>query len=110
MRKYEVKITSHAKESLHNISQYILKELQAPQAAEKTMVAIRSQIYTLDVMPTRIPITDEEPWRNYGIRRMRVKNFYVYFWIDEDEHRVQVTNVVFVGRDQRKQLEIMPFE
>ena len=41
---------------------------------------------------------------------MRVKNFYVYFWIDEENLRVQVTDVIYVARDQKKQLETMPIE
>ncbi len=31
---------------------------------------------------------------------MRVKNYYVYFWIDEENSKVQVTAVIYVARDQ----------
>lgn len=58
-------------------------------------------------MPERIKLTEEEPWRTDGIHRMRVANFYVYFWIDEDNRKVQVIAVIFVARDQTAQLKLM---
>ncbi len=61
-------------------------------------------------MPERIKLTDEEPWRSEGIHRMRVKNYYIYFWIDEDNHRVQITSVIYVARDQVAQLELMEMD
>ena len=41
---------------------------------------------------------------------MRVKNYYVYFWIDEENSKVQITAVIYVARDQTKQLENMKME
>lgn len=61
-------------------------------------------------MPTRIKLTEEEPWRSEGIHRMRIKNYYVYFWIDEENGKVQITAVIYIARDQAKQLEIMKME
>ena len=61
-------------------------------------------------MPERIKLAEEEPWRSEGIRRMRVKNYYVYFWIDEDNSKVQVTSVIYVSRDQSVQLAMMEME
>lgn len=110
MQEYEVKVTQYAENALRSIGQYILNELLAPQAAVNTLQTIRKEIKTLNIMPARVHLTPEEPWRSFGIRRMTVKNFYVYFWIDDAAFRVQVTNVVYIGRDQKKQLEIMPIE
>lgn len=36
-------------------------------------------------MPQRIKNIDEEPWGSYGFRKIRVKNYYVYFWINEEK-------------------------
>ncbi len=38
---------------------------------------------------------------------MPVKNYLVYFWIDEETRSVQVTAVVYGRRDQRRQLSQM---
>ena len=61
-------------------------------------------------MPDRINLTEEEPWRSEGIYRMRVKNYYVYFWIDENNDKVQVTSVIYVARNQAAQLGRMEIE
>ncbi len=61
-------------------------------------------------MPDRIKLTEEEPWRSEGVHRMRVKNYYMYFWIDEENSKVQVTAVIYVAIDQAAQLELMEME
>ena len=43
-------------------------------------------------------------------RRMLVKNYYVYFWVDEDNVRVQITGIIYAKRDQARQLENMDME
>ncbi len=58
-------------------------------------------------MPARIPLTAEEPWHSQGIHKMVVKNFLVYFWIDDKNLCVWVTAVIYGRRNQRQQLEKM---
>ena len=48
---------------------------------------------------------DDEPWHSRGVRRLLVKNFYVYYRIDEPRKRVSVMNVIFARRDQLQALE-----
>ena len=110
MPKYKVKVTTFAEDALREIAKYILDEFKSPQASIHTLQSIRKGISTLDEMPSRVHLTPEEPWKSNGIRRLRVENYYVYFWIDEAKLLVQITNVVYVGRDQKKQLRIMPME
>lgn len=110
MKTYTVRITRQAREHLRGIKAYITNELLAPDAANNTIAALKKAIKELDKMPERVKLTEEEPWHTEGIRRLRVKNFYVYFWIDEDNSKVQVTSVIYVARDQAAQLEKMEME
>ena len=55
-------------------------------------------------MPERYSLVDEEPWRTEGMRKIIVKNFLIYFWIDEHNMKVQVTGVIYGRRDQVVQL------
>ena len=107
MKTYSVKITRQAWEQLRCIKKYIEEELLAPDAARNTIAALKKEILSLSETPERIKLTTEEPWRSEGVHRMRVRNYYVYFWIDEENSRVQVTSVVYVARDQVAQLEKM---
>lgn len=104
---YAVKITIHAQGQLHEITHYIASELKAPDAALHLLDTLEDAISSLSEFPQRIALTEEEPWHSYGIRKMPVKNFLVYFWVDEDHLKVQVTAVVYGKRDQVHQLSQM---
>lgn len=41
---------------------------------------------------------------------MLVRNFFVYFWIDEEKDIVQVIGVVYVARNQAVQLDLMKLQ
>lgn len=77
---YVVKITTQAQEQLHQITHYIASELKAPDTALHLLDTLEDAISSLSEFPQRIALTEEEPWHNYGIRKMPVKNFLVYFW------------------------------
>lgn len=108
--RYEVKVTSHAEAAMREIAQYIAFELLAPEAAVNLLVVLQQEMEKLAYMPGRVRLTPEEPWHSEGIRRLPVKNFYVYFWIDEDRKKVQVIDVIYIKRDQQRQLMNMPLE
>jgi toxin ParE1/3/4 len=107
---YVVKITTQAQEQLHQITHYIASELKAPDTALHLLDTLEDAISSLSEFPQRIALTEEEPWHNYGIRKMPVKNFLVYFWLDEDHLIVQVTAVVYRKRDLIRQLSQMDME
>ncbi|PNH18937.1 hypothetical protein B7R76_05185 [Mageeibacillus indolicus] len=48
---------------------------------------------------------DEQPWCELGFRRIRVKNYYLYFCVDESKREVQILAVIYARRDQDTQLE-----
>ena len=80
MNNYKVKITEQAEVQLREILCYISNTLKEPDIAMSLFNEIQKNILSLDVMPKRIALIDEEPWRSYGIHRMTVKNFLVYFF------------------------------
>lgn len=49
-------------------------------------------------------MVNEEPWRGAGVRVKAVKNYLIYFWIDEPEMIVQVFAIIYAKRDQVKTL------
>lgn len=107
---YTIEITSQAEEQMQEITQYIASELKAPDAALHLLDALEDTFLSLSEFPQRIPLTDEEPWRANGIRRLPIKNFLVYFWIDENNMKVKVTAVIYAKRDQTRQLSQMDIE
>lgn len=78
----------------------IFKVLREPDIAKHWSDRIKRAISSLDQMPFRYPLVDEEPWRSKGIHKMLVKNFIVYYWINEDTSTVWVSAVVYGRRDE----------
>jgi len=110
MAKYKIRITRQARAHLQDIRDYIATTFLEPGTAKKMVQLLRSEIQSLSDMPQRIKAIDEEPWGSYGFRKIRVKNYYVYFWIDEENKQVQIIAVIYVKRDQIRQLEKMVLE
>lgn len=104
MKQYTVKVTKIAYGHMQEIVKYISGELFAPDAASRLLDEFQNSIEGLAEMPERYSLVDEEPWRTEGMRKIVVKNFLIYFWIDEHNMKVQVTGVIFGRRDQVAQL------
>lgn len=100
---YKVRITKQAKEHLTLIRDYIPTELKDPAIAKKMLNLLKA--FSLETMPHRMKCIDVKPWHDLGFRKIRVKNYYIYFWIDEDKKEVQIIAVIYVKRDQTKQLD-----
>lgn len=98
--RYEVKLTAQAIGQIEETVQYLSKILLEPEIARKWADILQCEIGRPDFMPSRDPLTEEEPYRTKGIRKMPVKNFLVYYLIDEEKVTVWVTAVIYGRRDQ----------
>lgn len=105
---YTVKLTPHAVVQIQETMVYISKVLMAPETATAWANYLEKEIAGLDSMPSRFSMVDEEPWRSIGYRKMPVKNFIVYYYVDEEAKTVWVTAVVYGRRDQLNALKNMP--
>ena len=110
MHEYKVIITNHALRSMTEIRDYIALELLNPSVAIGHLELFRSEMKKLSDMPERHKLIDEQPWHDEGIRKVKAKNYYIYFWISEEEAVVYVTDVIYAGRNQPKRLEQMPMK
>lgn len=107
---YSVKVTAQAQIQMREIAQYISYELKNHDAAMNLLDTLEKAISSLSQFPQKVALTDEEPWHSLGVHRMPVKNYLVYFWIDEENFKVQVTAVIFNKRNQDSQLSKMDWE
>lgn len=105
MEIYAVKVTKQAREQMTETARYISKTLCNPEAAQNLVDEIEKTIGTLDKMPHRIKQVEWEPWKSLGIRMIMVHNFYVYFWINEENLSVQVMAIIYEKRNQIEQLK-----
>ena len=105
MNQYCIDFTLQAREHLNGIYKYIKNELSAPIAARRIVTLIKEEISSLKTSPERIQLVSEEPWFSLGVRRDRVKNYYIYFMIDDVNKIVHVADIIYARRDQARQLK-----
>lgn len=102
--QYSVEITAFAQKQMQEVVRYIAVELQSPEAAFRHLDTLEAAAASLERLPNRIALTEEEPWRSQGVHKMPVKSFLMYFWIDEAAKCVQIMAVIYAKRDQAQQL------
>ncbi|WP_462334494.1 type II toxin-antitoxin system RelE/ParE family toxin [Varibaculum cambriense] len=105
MEQYVIRFTAQARQHLRLIRDYIAVDLREPEIAKKLLELLQKEISTLSYMPYRVKLIEEKPWRDMGFRKIRVKNYYIYFWVNDDTKEVNIIAVIYVRRDQAEQLE-----
>ena len=101
---YTVRVLPQAKQHIFNILAYIAKTLNNPIAAKNLSDRLEREIASLGNFPEKVRLIDEEPWRNQGVRKVLVQNFYVYYVNVDEAHRVDVFAVIYARADQEKAL------
>ncbi len=101
---WSVKYSDRARQDLRGIYEYIAYELLAPETAAGQAARIMKEIRSLEEMPMRYRLFDEEPWHTQGLRFFPVNNYLIFYLPNEMESSVTVARIMYGGRDIRKQL------
>ena len=99
MEKYNVIYSPEAASDLRSIYSYIAFTLKEADIAENLVNEIRAEIRKLDHQPERYAPVDLEPWQSMGMRKLPVKNYVAFYWVDDDTNEVNVTRIFYGGRD-----------
>jgi plasmid stabilization system protein ParE len=99
MDEYKIDISDYAKQDIRDMATYIRDELLEPAFADSTTEAVLSAISKLDFMPARIPLVKNERLAKQKIRGLQIKNYTVFFRIDEALKTVDVVRVLYSRRD-----------
>ena len=110
MDSYEIIMTDDATADLIELRDYIAEVLLAPEVALFYIRTIRKEIHTLVELPDRIKPVNEKPWHSRGVRKIRAKNIYIYYIIDESSKLVYILNIIYSKRDQYRQLAQMKLD
>ena len=102
MKPYDVLISDKAQAEMEGIYTYISETLLSPMAAVNQYERIAEAILSLETMPKRIPLMDDEPERSKGLRLLIVDNYAVVFVVRNET--VYVTRVLYSASDLRRRL------
>ena len=104
MEKYWIDISDIAKHDIKGIAAYITNEFKEPTVAIKIVDAILDAIFTLEDMPDRIALVKDKHLAEKGIRPLYVKNYTIFFRINEtrkvdSKKTVEIVRVLYSHRD-----------
>ena len=108
--EYSINLTAQAILQIQNTISYISNVLLAPETAIKWADYLEKEISKLSNMPSRFSKLEDEPWFSRGFRKMPIKNFIVYYYIDEINKIVWITAVIYGKRDQLNALKNTPLK
>ena len=99
MGEYNVAISDLAKQDIRGVASYISNNLQEPIIAVNTTDAILDAIFTLEDMPARIPLVNDEHLAKQQIRGLQIKNYTAFFRINDTVKIVDIIRVLYSRRD-----------
>lgn len=103
--KYNVVLTQQAARDLDEIFAYIAEVLCEKENAVNMINLLQKNILSLAEMPGRCKLYENEPWKSRGMHMMRVKNYLVFYTIEEDSRTVNIIRVLYGSRDLDAALE-----
>ena len=99
MTEYKIVIEQTAENDLLGILSYISDTLHEPSIAMKIYGLIKKEILTLNRMPFRFEVVNEEPYRSMGVRRIPVENYTAFYIVDENENTVHIFRILYNRRE-----------
>ena len=107
---YKIEYLPSALRDLTEIADYIGGKLNNPEAADRLSETIVSTIEKLTDMPYRYPVY--YPVATFSVkplkmeyRKMVIKNYLVFYWVNEEKQRVTIARVIYGGRNTDNILE-----
>lgn len=99
MATYRVNLTEPAENDLVDIVKYIASQLSAPLSVPNMMDLLDEALTGLPDLPQYCPVVKDERLSQMGYRKLIVKNYVVFFSIDEKNKVVNTKRILYVRRD-----------
>jgi len=100
---YKLKFTQSTNDDLDGIYRHISEHLAAPKAANDLMDDIETSIMRLKDFPYSGSTVTDDILSSRGYRKLTVKNYIVFYLIDEAEKQVVIMRVLY-GAQQYENL------
>lgn len=99
MANYKVDVSAPAQSDLIDIIRYISAQLAASVSAVHMMEIFEEALMSLSDLPHRFPLIDDELLSQLGYRKMIVKNYVVFFSVDDTNKIVNIERILYGRRD-----------
>ncbi len=97
--RYRIDIAEPAEKDLRDIIRYISAQLSAPITAPEMLKAFEQAMVGLAEMPHRAPAVADERLAATGYHKLIVKNYIIFFSINEKAKVVDVERILYGRRN-----------
>lgn len=97
--EYKLRITNDAKCDIEDIISYIANELKNPIAADNLLTEIELSFDTISYNPFAFPLCNDKRLHDGGYRKINVKNYIVFYRVDELNSIVYIMRVIYGRRN-----------
>lgn len=105
---WDIVYSAMARQDLRDIYEYIAYELLVPETATNQTRRILKSIRSLEEMPMKHRLYEDEPWHSQGIRFFPVDNYLVFYLPNENKNTVNIIRIMYGGRDISQHLDQTP--
>ena len=81
------------------VYQYIKDNLEAPMAAERLMRELKEKLHYLKENPFARSFVQDKFLAKIGFRPIKVKNYVIYYIIDEKKNEINLIRFLYNKRD-----------
>ena len=99
MDHYKVIFQLVAAEDIREIYHHLANDLNEPLIAKKLQQSFISASKDLEIMPNRHQLIAEEPYRSKGLRILKVKNYSMFYKVDNVDRNVYIVRVLYSRRE-----------
>ncbi len=104
MQKYKIELSKNAKNDYFDIIRYIKYKLMEPSIANKYAKLIKEEIQKLEYSPQRFAIINPDIIKYSDIRKLIIKNYIVFYRINENKKVVNIERILYGGTDWKNKL------
>ncbi len=105
MKKYRVEMSETAQQDLENIIFYLRYNLSGDIIADKYKILFKQELRNLENVAESMPILDEELTGHKDIRKINVRNYIVFYTVDEENSKAFVVRIGHAFMDWEKYLK-----
>lgn len=105
MKKYIVEISKTAEQDLENIISYIRHNLAGDIIADKYKILFKQKLKDLENVSGSMPILDEKLTGIKDIRKINVRNYIIFYVVDEENSKTSVLRIGHAFMDWEKYLK-----
>ncbi|MCL2405871.1 MAG: type II toxin-antitoxin system RelE/ParE family toxin, partial [Defluviitaleaceae bacterium] len=90
-------LAEQAKRDLRGIYEYFAFTRLEPKLGKKIKQRIVEKLNSLNEMPHRYPVYQEEPWKTIGLRQVFAGSYCIFYLVTEN--RVHVARIMYGSMD-----------